>query len=47
MEEELIEAKTRFYNNLADLLELMHTKIEDNDLWINLSIEKLENDHST
>jgi len=42
MNEEETEAKARFYSSLADLLELIYRKIDDNELWINIHVEKEE-----
>ena len=42
MEDEETEAKARFYNSLADLLDLIHSKVEEDTLWININIEKEE-----
>jgi len=42
MNEEETDARTRFYNSLADLLDVIRQKIEDNQSWINIFIEKEE-----
>ena len=42
MNEEETEAKVRFYTSLADLLELIYRKIDENELWIHIYVEKEE-----
>jgi len=42
MEDEETEAKARFYNSLADLLNEIKEKIENEKPWIYIYIEKEE-----
>lgn len=42
MEDEETEAKARFYNSLADLLNVIREKIEDHEPWIYICVEKEE-----
>ncbi len=42
MSEDEKEAQVRFYNSLADLVDLICRKIEDNEFRINIHVEKEE-----
>jgi hypothetical protein len=44
MKEEETEAKTEFYNSLAKLLDLICEKIENQEPWIHIYIEKKNSD---
>ncbi|MBA7515559.1 hypothetical protein ES705_07601 [subsurface metagenome] len=42
MEDEETEAKAKFYNSLADLLDEIRKKIENHEPWIYICVEKEE-----
>ena len=42
MEDEETEAKAKFYNSLADLLDEIREKIENHEPWIYICVEKEE-----